>query len=514
MSTRRPNLLFVLSDEHRYDCFGATWKAPGEPVVRTPAIDSIAGDGTVYDHAYCTLPICTPSRYSILSGLYVRQHGGWNNRSTLAPEHEAFPRRLRDAGCNTAAVGKMHFTPTYLDVGFDRMTLAEQAGEGKYEDDYHRFLLEAGQFDALDYIDQTPDLRARAGDDYWAKLGTARSSVPEEYHSTTWVGDRAIDELSRWDESGGNVLMVGFVKPHHPFDAPEPWASLYNPDQIDPLPGWSAECLPHDLAYRDSRHFDPATMTESAVRAATALYFAMISQIDHHIGRMVDVLIDRGLYEDTMIIYTSDHGEYLGFHHMITKGNLMYDPVVRVPCVIKYPGEGHRSRPAAGVNTGLFSLVDLYPTILAAMGLDDSGDRPGINMRSHPEGREAVCAEIYEGKEYMVRTKTHKLLELERPRSSHLFDLRTDHLEMHDVIEDPEQTETLNRLRDRLLHWTLFEAVPPVHRDKDAPLSPCASDKPIGPEVRAETERRFRSLVEPYLSRAAGSAGPGESEGS
>lgn len=506
MSSRRPNLLFILSDEHRYDCLGSTWQAPGDPV-KTPAIDSIAGDGTVYDHAYCTLPICTPSRYSILSGLYVRQHRGWNNRSTLSSEHEAFPKRLRDAGFDTAAVGKMHFTPTYLDVGFDRMMLAEQAGKGKYEDDYHRYLRDEGQFDALDYVDQTPDLRARADQSYWESLGTAASDLPEEHHSTTWIGDRSMEELSGWDETGGNVLMVSFVDPHHPFDAPEPWASLYDPDEIEPLPGWTGECLPHDLAYRDARHFDPTTISERAIRRATAMYFAMISQIDHQIGRLIDSLISRGLYDDTMIIYSSDHGEYLGFHHMITKSNLMYDPVVRVPCVLKYPGESRRSSGTAGHNDGLFSLIDLYPTILSAMGVEDDKNRPGIDMLAQPEGREAVFAEIYEGSEYMVRTKTHKLLELRSPGSSHLFDLRTDPLEMHDVIDDPDAKPVRDELRDRLREWALFEAVPSGHRDEGAPLSPCAEEKPHGPRVREEMERHFRSRVESYLTRPAEQAG-------
>ena len=131
-----PNVLIIQADQFRADCFGAA----GHPDVRTPHLDRLAGDGVRYRNAYCTFPVCTPSRYSLLSGLHVRQHAGWTNRCTLAPGIDTFPRALRRAGYRTAAVGKMHFTPTYLDVGYDRLELAEQDGPGRYDDDYHREL--------------------------------------------------------------------------------------------------------------------------------------------------------------------------------------------------------------------------------------------------------------------------------------------------------------------------------------------------------------------------------------
>ncbi|NQT87781.1 sulfatase-like hydrolase/transferase, partial [bacterium] len=116
----RPNILLVHGDQHRYDCLGAA----GNPDVHTPHLDKLAAEGVRFDHSYCPYPVCTPSRYSLLSGLYTNEHRGWSNRCTLAPEIDTFPRILRKAGYRTAAVGKMHFTPTYLDVGFDRMFLA------------------------------------------------------------------------------------------------------------------------------------------------------------------------------------------------------------------------------------------------------------------------------------------------------------------------------------------------------------------------------------------------------
>jgi arylsulfatase A-like enzyme len=182
-----PNILILHADQHRWDSLGCM----GNPQVRTPALDGLADDGVLYENHFCPLPVCTPSRYSLLSGLYVHQHQGWTNHSTLRPGLATFPRLLREAGYRTAAVGKMHFTPTYLDVGFERMWLAEQDGPGRYDDDYHRYLRSQGLADRIDLTDQEREYRRQAGPDYWRCFGAACSDLPEEHHSTTWIGRRA-----------------------------------------------------------------------------------------------------------------------------------------------------------------------------------------------------------------------------------------------------------------------------------------------------------------------------------
>src|SRR5919199_705405 len=152
------NVLVIQTDQFRWDCLGCA----GNPDVRTPNLDAIATGGMQYTNSFCSFPVCTPSRYSLLSGLYVHQHGGWTNRCTLAPGIATFPKLLRAAGYHTTAVGKMHFTPTYLDVGFDEMELAEQDGDGRLDDDYHRDLMACGLADLDDVIDQRREFRQRA----------------------------------------------------------------------------------------------------------------------------------------------------------------------------------------------------------------------------------------------------------------------------------------------------------------------------------------------------------------
>ena len=215
----RPNILVILTDQQRHDCLGFA----GQNQLKTPHLDALATDGVHFANTFCTFPVCTPSRYSLLSGLPVRAHAGWTNHCTLAPHIPTFPKTLRAAGYRAAAVGKMHFAPTYLDIGFDRMELCEQDGDGRFEDDYHRDLRAQGRLDCLDIMDQRAEFRAQAPDEYWKTCGALPSDLPESLHSTTWIADRALRQMENWDENGGNLLMFGFVKPHHPFDPPAPW---------------------------------------------------------------------------------------------------------------------------------------------------------------------------------------------------------------------------------------------------------------------------------------------------
>ena len=455
----RPNILLFLADQHRWDCLGTA----GHPNVRTPNIDRLAADGVRYDQAFCPLPVCTPSRYSMLTGLHVRQHLGWTNHCTVPPQIPTFPRILREAGYRTDAVGKMHFTPTYLDVGFQRMVLAEQDGPGRFDDDYHRYLRDRGLVDRIDLIDQRSEYRQGASRAYWDCFGAAESDLPEEHHSTTWTAERAGEIVERWD-GGGNFLMVGFVKPHHPFDPPAPWSRMYRPETLSMPPGWTEHSLPGDLEFHEG-YFPNASLTEPSLRGAMAMYYATISQIDYHVGRIVDRLVAKGLYDNTMILYTSDHGEYMGFHHMILKGGRMYDPLVRVPLIVKYPGAAG----SATASDALVSNLDIAPTVLARAGCDAAETMAGLDLVARPDGRELIFAEDWGHRQYMVRSRTRKLLWCPEARHSRFFDIEADPLEMRDLSAEPDRRDEIAHLTDRLLRWSLDEAVSPTYLDENAP---------------------------------------------
>ncbi len=269
----QPNILIIHSDEHRIDCLGAY----DNKDVKTPNIDELAEQGVIYHNSYCPLPVCTPSRYSLLSGMYVHEHKGWTNHSTLDPDIETYPDVFRSAGYKTKAIGKMHFAPTYLDVGFEEMILAEQDGPGRWDDDYHRDLMKNDLVDIIDLVDQRKEYRNNASEEYWKSLGTIASNLPDEFYSTDWIANHAIETLENWDQTG-NLLMVGFIKPHHPFDPPKKWADMYNPDELELLPGWIEESLSYDTE-QNKGYFTNVELEESVLRKSMAYYYASITQI-------------------------------------------------------------------------------------------------------------------------------------------------------------------------------------------------------------------------------------------
>ncbi len=453
--TERHNVLIIHADQHRYDCLGAY----GNADVRTPNIDGLARDGVVFANSFTPFPICAPSRYSLLTGLYARQHLVTTNRGSPPAGYPTLPALLRDAGYSTAAVGKMHLTPTYLDVGFDKLMLAEQNGDGRWEDDYHRWLRDEGLCDRLDLIDQEAEFRRDAPQQYWDTCGALRSDLDEAHHSTTWIADRAVETIERWTPDA-NFLMVGFIKPHHPFDPPAPWDTMYDPDALALLPGWTESLMHGDDG---SGYFDFSGLTERQLRRAMAFYYATISQIDHHVGRMIDMLKEKGLHDDTMVVYTSDHGDYMGYHHRILKGYRMLEPLVRVPLIIKHAGRKH---PSLRKDDRLVSGVDVAPTVLSSAGLDVPGSMSGLDLLDPEAYRDYVFAESR--REVMVRSVSRKLLLARDDRRSLFFDLESDPLEMANLYRHPDYREEVSAFKDRLTHWIAFEAVPPPHADTDA----------------------------------------------
>ncbi|MEM7531786.1 MAG: sulfatase-like hydrolase/transferase [Chloroflexota bacterium] len=452
----KPNILLIVADQHRYDCMGAY----GNTDIQTPTIDDLAQDGVLFENSFCPHPVCTPSRYSLLSGLYIHQHRCLTNRSTLASDIPTLPHLLKQHGYRTTAVGKMHFTPTYLDVGFDDMMLAEQNGDGRYADDYHRWLRAEGRYDYLDMIDQIAEFRRDAPASYWASFGAFPSDLDEQHHSTTWIGDRALERIERWDEDTQNFLMVSFIKPHHPFDPPEPWASMYNADTLSLLPGWTEDLIHDDDG---KSFFDYDGLSEVSLRRVMALYYATISQIDHHVGRMIEQLKEKGLYDNTVIVYTSDHGDYMGYHHRILKGYRLLEPLVRVPLIIKYPDSAHSQQQ----DDRLVNNIDVAPTLLTLAGVTPPDSMAGVNLMDAEAGSDYVFAETRD--EYMVRSKRHKLLLHREYDKSMFFDLNRDPLEQENLFGSEAYQSEIAALRNWLSQFPLFDDRITNHLDDNAP---------------------------------------------
>lgn len=463
MRNGKPHILFIVSDQHRADCLGCC----GNADVRTPALDSLAADGTVYEESYCTSPLCTPSRYSLLTGLYPHQHLGWSNVSTIPPGTETFASLARRAGYRTAAVGKMHLTPTYQEIGFDEMILAEQNGEGRFEDDYHHELSRHGLIDKVDLIDQVSRYRSNpqfADGEYWSSLGTRASDLPEYHHSTAWIGREAMKRIESWEDGQPQLLMVSFIKPHHPFDPPKPWDAMYDPDRLRLLPGYAESCPPGDLALHEG-FFPHRSWSEPQLRRAMAHYYGAISHMDHYIGRILQLLKDRGLYEDTLIIFTSDHGEYMGFHHMLLKQNYAYDPLVKVPLIVKWPGLVR----AGTRDARLVGGVDVTATIVAQAGAQPAHGMTGLHLADPAAKRPYVYCEELRGRQYMIRSREFKLILCEEEAKCRFFDLRSDPLEWNNLYGSGEYRKEIAELTEALMRWTLFSAPSPNYWNGNAP---------------------------------------------
>jgi len=485
-TVKRPNILIIHVDEHRIDCLGAY----GNADIKTPHIDRLAADGVRYDNSFCPFPVCTPSRYSLLCGQYVHDHRGWTNRDTLAPSIQTFPRILRAAGYRTKAVGKMHFVPTYLDVGFDEMMLAEQDGPGRWDDDYHRYLMRRGLVDRNDIEDQlTREYRKYAPKKYWDTCGALVSNLPEEHHSTTWIAEEAMKTLRTWGDGGGQLLMAGFVKPHHPFDPPAPWDKMYDPEKLSLLPGWTEKCLDHDFKYNRG-YFPNNKLTEPVLRRVMAYYYATISQIDHHVGRMIRLLKQKGIYDNTLIVFTADHGDFMGFHHMLLKANYMYDPVVKVPLIIKWP----RSKHAGTVSQQMVNNIDLAPTLCRAAGCTPDPDMHGRVLQNEGDGHDLIFAESSGGRQVMARSRDYKLI-LAAPRNENLFfDLRDDPSELNNLYKSPKYRDRAKAMEAALSAWRCKDPKPRGYRDHNAPQI-------NQPNVPSRDLRHRKAIIEYYRKK-------------
>lgn len=426
------NILVIHADQHRSDCLGVY-----NQQVKTPAIDSLCVDGIRFDQCFCTFPVCTPSRYSLLSGQYVSNHHGWNNHCTLASGIPTFPKLLRSAGYKTAAVGKMHFAPTYLDVGFDEMILCEQDGPGRWDDDYHHELADKDLIDIIDIEDQRKEYRRHAPKRYWDTFGTLACNLPEGMHSTDWIGEQALEQLNSWT-NGGNLLMVGFVKPHHPMDPPQKYLDMYPPESIELLAGWMDE-VPERDGERSAGYFPNKDLTPETMKNVTSGYFASITQIDDQINSMISFLKEKGLYDNTLIIYTSDHGDYMGFHHMMLKGNHMYDALMRVPMIAKLPHQ----RQADTVREEQISNLDTAGLILSQAGLDIPSEMEATDLTTPDAGREIVFGENGGNTHLMIRTENYKLLTDGEYTPQHLFNLKNDPMEINDLLGSEEASEVI-----------------------------------------------------------------------
>lgn len=407
--------------------------------VRTPAIDRLARSGTVFTDAACTSPICVPARASLMTGRYVHQLGNWDNGHAYSGrEAPSWGRMITDAGGRVTTIGKLHFESEEAPTGFDDQIVPMHAEQG------------AGDTFSLlrDDLPARPELRtmvteACAGDSSYTRYDELVAT-----ETAAWLRRRATDE-EPW------TAFVSLVSPHHPLIAPEEFAALYDAASI-PLPvQWrTAEQPDHPALGRLRRFYGlDGEFTEQEVRNARATYLALVSYLDHQIGRILDELAATGLDTRTRVIFTSDHGDNVGDHGLWWK-NCMYAGAVGVPLVLNGPDI------AAGKTCETpVSHVDLVPTILEYAGVAPSPDLPGRSLTaiaSEPtDPTRAVFAEYHatgsSAGMFMVADGEYRYIEyIDEPPQ--LFDRRRDPYELNDLGADPAYADVraayATKLRD------------------------------------------------------------------
>lgn len=454
-----PNVVFVIADQHRWDMVGHGHNG----ATHTPHLDALGEAGAVFRSAYCTAPLCCPSRAAIASGRYGMATGCFTNLHELPPGTPTFVGQFRDAGYRTAAIGKTHMEihaytsdltskrhRIFMDsLGWDEV--CEISGNGMLRSGircaYSEFLRAAGRLDdVLAFYEQWGYfMEERRGDPGFVPHAW---TLPEEYQETTFVGDRAVEWLEGRDGSRPFFLHVGFAAPHSPIEPLPRFAELYR-DAPEP-PAWGNDNPPPWLA--DGRRG----------------YRAMISQVDHHVGRIVECLRARGLLERTIVVYTADHGEMAGDRELYDK-TCFSEGAVRVPLVIAGPGV------RAGLETGaLAELIDLGRTLGDLCGVPphvlDQGRSLAPLLRGETAAhRETVYSEM--GCDRMLYDGRHKLmwgdprsdartglgrLHLDRPVNippspPRLFDLQADPHEARDLAADPACRDLLHTMLATLL---------------------------------------------------------------
>ncbi len=500
--SRPPNILLITSDQQHWSALGAV-----SPKIRTPCLDALASGGRRFDRAYCPNPTCTPSRASILTGLMPSQHGAWSLGTKLREDIPTLPGLLGASGFFTALVGKAHFQPlasrpgyesiecqpTLRDLdfwrgfhgpwyGFEHVETARMhAAESHVGGHYAVWMEEQGLTNWRDYFEPWPPDPVKA-----AELYRSRSwALPEELHYNRWMSDRTVAAM----EMAGDrpfFLWSSFHDPHPPYLVPEPWASMYDPADMEPgslVPGEHEANAPHfrqatqvdDPAFwREATRGEPIhggwfqAHDEDRLRRDMACYYGMTSFMDREIGRILAALEASGRADDTMVIFTSDHGHFLGHHGLTAKAIHMYEDLVRVPFIVRWPGW----IAAGGVSDSLQSLVDIAPTVLAACGQDIPAAMTGRNeVPNWTEGlpvREDVVIENHHGTEcFHMRTfvtATHKITVYRDGDEGELFDLVADPEERRNLWHDAESADLKVQLLHRFLQATLRDESLPMPR--------------------------------------------------
>ncbi len=463
-----PNIVIIMTDEQK----ATSLPMYGNHIVQAPNLQQLAREGVLFSHAHATCPLCVPARVSLMTGRHPHTTGSRTNLFYLQPRERHLVDLLSKHGYRTGLVGKNHcFLPADL-AKFDRVWEAGHLGPETpptaESAEAKRWLRESG---------------------VWRKAwGAVRNPYPAESLGTALTTERAIECVTSW-RNEPFFLWYSISDPHTPLHAPSPYAELYEPTEIPLSPRLVNEMEGKPPAQQiDYRALAGDTVTPEIIQNATAIYYAMNSFIDHEVGRFIGALDEMGLRENTLVIYLSDHGDYMGEHSMIRKSKALYDCLTHVPLIVSWPG----TIPAGGTCEEWTIHEDVLPTLTDLLGWPTPDGVQGRSFASFLVGsgdyrpREAVFGEhglegtprklVADmqfpkgpltddfspelklgglGRCKSVRTERWKLVHYPGQPYGELYDLQNDPYELHNLHEDDNHEQVRHELAGLLLEWLI-----------------------------------------------------------
>ena len=471
---KQPNILFITSDQQHWDTIGRF-----NPDIQTPNLDRLCREGTYFSRAYTVNPTCTPTRCTWLTGLMPSQHGAWTLGTKLQESVHTINEDFAAAGYRTALIGKAHFQPLtstekypsleaypilqdqafwkHYDgkfYGFDHVELARNhTNEAHVGQHYALWLEEKGCKNWRDYFVAPTGTMDKQKELVW--------DIPEEFHYDNWIAERTNAMLSQYKENGeAFCLWADFFDPHPPYLVPEPWASMYDPEKItvpeklaedeglsSPFYAMTQEDHPDASAYNPSGFLLHGVHSHKHdrehLKKQVAVYYGMVSMMDHYIGKILDHLDELGLADNTVVIFTTDHGHYYGHHGLIAKGPFHYEDAIRVPMIVRCPGAKHPGTVSAAIQ----SELDLPCTMLDLCGIERPDGIGGISQKAVWMGEtdavrhHAICEFNHERDAVNLRTLVndrYKITVYQNLSCGELFDLQEDPKELHNLWDKPE----------------------------------------------------------------------------
>jgi len=437
----RPNFLLLFPDQWRGDCLGSL----GHPVVETPFLDQLASDGVTFTAAYSPCPSCIATRACLVTGQTPSTYGRLGYRDGVPWRYPVtLMTHLRDGGYQTLCAGKTHFYPQRAALGFDEMrTYDPQDIDGGYRSDYDVWL--AGRTGGA-----VRDTAGTYSNNSWLALPWGGD---ESLHPNVWTVDAAIELLQRRDPTRPFFLQVGFHRPHPPIDPPQRYFDAFASRALLPVPvgDWAAE---FDVPVTDVEGAWRGHLPDSVLDRSRRGYYAQIAHLDHQIGRLLWWLRKRRWLDETFVIFTSDHGEMLGDHHLFRK-TVPFEGSAKAPLIVRPPRGAEGPRGAACARPA--THCDLMPTVLEAAGLPVPADVEGASLLPLLAGRDLPWREFVHGEHtgqhgwQFVTDGREKFIWESRSGREWFFDLSTDPGERKDLSADPAAAGRVAAWRRRLV---------------------------------------------------------------